>query len=154
MKKSVQINLATLYSGRARHAIDGSNRIMLPAGWRTDGAPTQFFVVVVSPDEHLLVCPPAVFEAFLADLRADTADKDEIPKLERELMERVEQVSLDGYGRLPLKSEFMARAGIEKQGEIVGRFSKFEIWACDKYEKSNPNRAQVSGPLSRKLTSL
>jgi DNA-binding transcriptional regulator/RsmH inhibitor MraZ len=152
-KASLPVNLATIYSGRSRHAIDGSNRIMLPSGWRVEGAPKLFFVLIVS-EEHFVVCPPSVFESFLADLRAGTADKNQIPKLERELNDRVRQVSLDRFGRLPLPTEFLARARIEKQGELVGRFSKFELWPSDTQRSAETARQSPSPELASKIEQL
>ena len=145
------VNLATLYSGRSQHAIDGSNRIMLPSEWRGEGTPTRFFVIVGDADRYLMIYPPAVFESFLAGLRADTADKTEIPHLERELNDRVRQVSVDGFGRLPLPADFLARAGIEQQGDLVGRFSKFEIWPRDKYPAAQAERKPASATLAKIL---
>ncbi len=154
MKKTTQINLATLYAGRTRHAIDGSNRIMLPAEWRGDGCPSQFFIVVSAGEDCLVVCSPAVFEAWLEELRDGLADKTLIPELERELNDRVRQVSLDRFGRLPLPPDLMARVGIAKQGNLVGRFSKFEVWACDRCEQPSPEKQQVREHLTRKLSAL
>ncbi len=142
-----------MYSGRSLHAIDGSNRIMLPSGWRVEGAPTQFFVLIAS-ENHFVVCPPAVFETSLSDLRANTADKSLIPKLERELNDRVRQVSLDRFGRLPLPSEFLTRAHIEKQGELIGRFSKFEIWPCENPALSEAERQPPSPELATMIEQL
>ena len=157
MKNNAPINVATLYalfSRRARHTIDGSNRIMLPSEWRIDGAPTRFFVVLDPSGDHLVICPPEAFEEFLDELRRDTADKTKIPEFERELNERVRQVSLDRFGRLPLPHEFAEKAGIEKHGEIVGRFSKFEIWACDKHEKERAARQETAAVVDAKLSTL
>ena len=72
MKNEPQVNLATLYSKCWQHAIDGSNRIMLPSEWRGEGTPTRYFVIVADGDEHLVVCPPAVFENFLAAYNPQT----------------------------------------------------------------------------------
>jgi division/cell wall cluster transcriptional repressor MraZ len=148
------VNLATLYSGRSQHAIDGSNRIMLLSEWRGEGTPTRFFVMIVPSEEYLVVCPSAVFESFLAELRSDTADKIQIPEIERELNNRVRQVSMDGVGRLPLPADFLARARIEKQGVLVGRFLKFEIWSRDNYQASQAKRKQTSVELLKKLQHL
>jgi DNA-binding transcriptional regulator/RsmH inhibitor MraZ len=153
-ESSPPVNLATLYSGRSQHAIDGSNRIMLPSDWRGEGTPTRFFVVVANSDKYLLVCPPAVFESFLAGLRADTADKTMVPQLERELNDRVRQVSLDQFGRLPLPADFLPRTEIGKKGELIGRFSKFEIWPCEKYPVAEAERKPASAALLKKLQHL
>lgn len=149
-----QINLATLYSGQVCHAIDGSNRIMFPAEWRVDGSPMQFFVMVSASEDCLLVCPPSVYETFMGDLRSQTADKRLIPEMERLQNERVRRVTLDRFGRLPLPPEFMARVGITKQGVLVGRCSKLEIWARDRYEKPRPERQRAEAIYLEQLAKL
>ena len=157
MKKSAPINVATLYtlySKRPCYTIDGSNRIMLPSEWRIDGAPDRFFVALSPSEDHLKICPPEAFETFLDELCGGTADKSKIPEIERELNDRVRQVSLDRFGRLALPREFTAKAGIEKHGEIVGRFSKFEIWASDKREKQRAARQETTETVDKKLLSL
>lgn len=153
-KHEPPVNLATLYSKCWQHAIDRSNRIMLPSEWRGEGTPTRFFVIVADGDDHLAVCPPAVFEDFLAKLWADTADKTQIPHLERELNNRVGQVSMDGVGRLPLPADFLARTGIAEQGCLVGRFAKFEIWPPQKYLAAQAERKPASAELRKQLQCL
>ena len=154
MSKPAQINLATLYSGRSRHAIDTSNRIMLKADWRIKGAPDQFFVMA-HPSEHCLVAyPPAAFEVLLTELRDRTADKVELADIERGLNDRSRRVNLDPQGRLPLPTELMAKVGLEKQGELVGRFSKLEIWPCNKYEASQSALEKAATTALSSLESL
>jgi division/cell wall cluster transcriptional repressor MraZ len=147
------VNLATLYSGVATHGVEG-NRTMLVASWRCPGAPSTFFVVLVPSEEYLLVCPPAVFEEFLDELRSVTTDKAKIQRWERELNNRVRQVNLDKNGRLPLPPEFLAKTRINEQAVLVGRFSKFEIWSCEKHEASLTQPGQSSPELSEKLQEL
>lgn len=154
MKSPQPVNLATLYSGQSRHAIDGSNRIMLPPEWRVDGAPERFFVVAAAEGTHLLVCPPAVWETFIAELRAGTADKALIPELDRELNRRARMVSLDRFGRLALPREFTAALGLTSQGELLGRFSKFEIWPAEQPAKPSAARATAEAMVSEKLKGL
>lgn len=148
------INLSTHYLGRKQHAIDGSNRIMLLSEWRSEGSPTHFFVVLVPKEDHLVICSPKVFEEFLAERRAETADRSKRLDLERELNDYVRQVSLDRFGRLPLPPEFLIRARIEKQGELVGRFDRFEIWPCDRYEALADARKLATADSISKLQDL
>lgn len=127
---------------------------MLLSDWRTNGAPTQFFVMIVPSEDYLVACPPAVFEEFLAKLRAGTAEKSQIPQIEREVNDRTRRVSLDRFGRLPLPPDFMAKAHIENQGELVGRFEKFEIWSCDRYKASQSERKLAVADSLKELQNL
>src|SRR5580704_12845615 len=138
MKKSEPIDLATLYLGQSRHALDGSNRIMMPSDWRVEGAPSKFHVMV--SNDHLVIFPPGTFQTFRAELHGNTADKRLIPEIDRQLNELVRLVSLDRFSRLPLPREFTIKVGIEKHGEMVGRFSKFEIWAPKKRNQPSADR--------------
>jgi len=149
VKKSNPINLGTLYSGEARNAIDGSNRIMLIAGWRVKDAPDEFFVLLKK--DRLEICPPPVFETVLAGLRNKAADKTLIPEMERQLTRRVRQVRLDPVGRLPLPRAFTVQLGIEKQADLIGRFDKFEIWPPGKLDEPNPTREAATGFLQNEL---
>jgi division/cell wall cluster transcriptional repressor MraZ len=150
------VSLATLYSGYSHllHAIDASNRIMLPSEWRGEGTPTRFFVIIGDTKDHLVVCPEKVFAEFLASLRAETADRKLIVQMERVLNECSKQVSLDRFGRLPLPSDFLARTRIEKKGKLFGRFSKFEIWPHDKSPDTQAEQDQAAAMLAEKLQYL
>jgi MraZ protein len=154
VSESAAIPSSTLYSGRVRHAVDRSNRIMLPTDWRGEGAPVHFFLMVHPVDECLVVYPPSAFEALLVELRGRTADKSELGKIERWLNDRVRRCSLDQYGRLPLPPELMAKVGISQQAELVGRFSKFEVWACDKYQAAQSAGEAAAVSALRTLESL
>jgi DNA-binding transcriptional regulator/RsmH inhibitor MraZ len=154
VKPAQSINLATLYSGQSRHTIDDSNRIMLPSEWRVKGSPDRFIVVLVAEENHLLVCPPPVWETCIAELQASIADKTLIPELERGLNRRVRQVGLDRFGRLPLPREFATRLGLLEHGDLLGRFSKFEVWPDGQLEKPSPLRATVEALIAEKVKTL
>jgi DNA-binding transcriptional regulator/RsmH inhibitor MraZ len=154
VKPAQSIHLATLYSGQSRHTIDGSNRIMLPSEWRVPGAPDRFFVALAAGADYLLVCPPAVWEAVITEVRTSTADKTLIPELERELARRTRQVSLDRFGRLPLPREFTTQLALQEHGELLGRFSKFEVWPDGKLAQPSPARAVAEATISEKLKTL
>lgn len=139
--------------GSSQNAVDGSNRVMLPSDWRVEGAPVEFIVLHVpsATTNKLLVCPPPVFKAFLAGLNAGTADKTAIPQLERDLTDQVRRVRLDSYGRLPIPSDFLSKAGIGKRVKLVGRFSKFELWPVN---DDQPETKTVNPELAEKLSLL
>jgi DNA-binding transcriptional regulator/RsmH inhibitor MraZ len=152
VKTSPADNLATLYSGRARNAVDNSNRVMLPADWRGKGAPARFFVL--AEGDHLLVCPAEIWGATVAELRGATADKTLIPDIERELNRRACQVSLDRFGRLPLPREFTTALGIQGHADLLGRYSKFEIWSIDKPAQPTAASAAAAALVAEKLKYL
>lgn len=139
---SPAVNLDTLYTGGdPAHAVDGSNRVMLPSAWRRDGTPAEFVVMFIPDPDHLVVWPPAEFAKFLAGIRAKT-DEALLPDVERELTAQVREVCLDGVGRLPVPSDLLAKAGIGKQGKLVGRFAKFELWSPEKYQAAEAVRQE------------
>lgn len=146
--------VGTLYSGGGQHAVDTSNRILLVPEWRGAGTPAEFFVILVPDAAHLLVCPPPVFESYLAQQRADPTNAERVPDLERELNARVRKVALDRFGRLALPSEFLAARGIARRAELIGRFNKFEVWPCDQYQAASEGRKAVLPQLTKSLKNL
>jgi DNA-binding transcriptional regulator/RsmH inhibitor MraZ len=152
--KTASINTATLYSGSSQHAIDDSNRIMIPSDWRGADAPERFFVLL-SPaaGDHLVICPPAVFEASLEKLRA-SGKEEQVPEMEREVNQWIRQVSLDKVGRLPLPREFTTKAGIEKQADLIGRFSKFEVWPYGKDQSARAAGEEARATVTRILQNI
>ena len=154
MNQAGDDNLPALYTGRARHAIDPSNRIMLLSDWREEGAPVQFIIMTHPFEQCLVAYPPAAFQKMLAELKSRTADKAELQKIERGLNDRIRRVKLDAQGRLPLPTDLMAKVGLAKQGELVGRFSKLEIWPCDKYEAAQGDLEKLTAAALSKLEAL
>ena len=132
------------YVGSAPYAIDASNRMMLPSDWREPGSPNQFFIMVVASGDFLVARPPEAFHAYLNRVRESTADKAALAQAERDLADRVRRVSLDRFGRLPIPADLLARAGIQGKGQLQGRFSFFEIWACDRFQQAEAERKRAA----------
>ena len=127
---------------------------MLMANWRLIGSPSDFFVMAHPSGNYLVVYTRAAFDNLLAELRARTADKTELADIERGLNDKVRCSKLDRFGRLPLPPDLIAKTGIARQAELVGRFSRFEIWPCDKYEATQNERDQATASALRNLESL
>lgn len=139
-----QLAVPVSYVGSDPYAIDASNRMLLPSDWREPGSPSQFFVTLVSSGDFLVIRPPEAFHAYLNKVRESTADKAALAQAERDLSDRVRRVSLDRFGRLPLPSDLLSRAGIQGQGQLVGRFSFFEIWPIARYQGTEPDRKSAA----------
>ena len=141
------------YIENSIHAIDESNRIMLPSNWRGPGAERQFYLLVTGIDKYLSVMPLKAYGEFVDDIRKKYEGKVSIPDLDREINSRVKCVTLDRFGRLPLPPTFMTRVGITKQGVLVGRHSEFEIWQPEKYEieATKPERITAGSVIDTEL---
>jgi len=127
---------------------------MTPADWRVPGAPTRFCVVLSPDGDHLLVCSEEIYGAFLQELRDQTADKSMIPEIERYASTLVRKVCLDKVGRLPLPREFTLQAKINDHAELVGRFSRFEVWPVGRAKAPSVVSAEAAAFVTSKLKDL
>lgn len=127
---------------------------MLLADWRVNGAPEHFFVLVHPSGNHLTVLTVAGFESLLAEVRGRATNNDELALKERGINEQVRRCNMDGFGRLALPPDLMAKVGIKKQGVMVGRFTKFEIWPPDKFQTARVDWEKAKADALSNLESL
>ena len=123
--------------GRHQRGVDRSRRVLLPAEWRAEGAPSRFMVLLWPPPngQFLLVLPPSRWEAMLQHL-ADVPLGDESgATIERYISSNAFSKTLDAYGRLPLPEEVASLAGIKEAALLLGRLQKFEVWAPEQYRQ-------------------
>src|SRR5690242_16763386 len=103
MSGNAQTSGAVLYLGKHPRGVDKSRRVMLPAEWRSEGAPSVFTVILwpAKKPEYLLVLPPKRWQQMLENLGNSSLTNDSAAAAERFISSNSYTKALDGYGRLP-----------------------------------------------------
>ena len=144
---------ATVYSGRFRHGIDGSRRVMVPSKWRPKSGKTELAILPwpLGEQQFLLVLPPTRWDMLLERLNEMSLSDDQAAVVERVIGGSSAHLTLDKAGRLCLPEELAAVAGLRKEALLVGRLNKFEIWEPDRFAANNKGNEAVAAAAIKNL---
>ncbi len=126
-----ETSVASEYTGRFEHGVDGSHRIMVPREWRPADPATVFTVLpwpLKRPD-HLLVLPPERWASAQQRLKAGfslTSKQGAI--VQRAVAGSAVRKPLDETGRLCLGEKLTGLLGLSGKAGLVGCLDRFEIW--------------------------
>ena len=132
-----------LFMGEFRHAIDGKNRITIPAEWRFEEE-GEFFLLAESTGACLKVMPRQEVERLRT--QAATLPGSQRVALNRMLGAGTRQVRLDKAGRLVLPPELCQRLRLSGQVTLVGAVETFELWNTKAWEAAKVATAAIAGP--------
>ncbi|MED5382282.1 MAG: hypothetical protein VYC47_06895 [Verrucomicrobiota bacterium] len=144
---------ATVYSGRFRHGIDGSRRVMVPSKWRPKSGKTELAILPwpLGEQQFLLVLPPTRWDMLLERLNEMSLSDDQAAVVERVIGGSSAHLTLDKAGRLCLPEELAAVAGLRKEALLVGRLNKFEIWEPGRFAENNKGNESVAAAAIKNL---
>jgi len=118
------------FCGNYLHNLDPKRRLTVPSEWRAlVGQPEQFFVLPSVGDErHLYVYPARVMGPKLRNIHnLSMADAQGRTYL-RIMGSRSEMLGWDSQGRIRVRDELLAYAGLASEVLLVGNFEGFELW--------------------------
>ena len=143
----------TVYSGRFRHGIDRSRRVMVPSKWRPKSGKTELSVLPwpLGDQQFLLVLPPKRWNMVLERLNEMSLFDDQAAMAERVIGGSSAHLTLDKAGRLCLPEELAAVAGLRKEAMFVGRLNKFEIWEPGRFKKNKKGDEAVAAAAIKNL---
>ena len=150
---ATQDQAATVFTGRFRHGIDGSRRVMVPSKWRPKSGKTELTILPwpIGKQQYLLVLPPVRWAVLLERLNEMSLSDEEAAVVERVIGGSSAHVKLDKVGRLCLPEELAKVAGIKQEAVLVGRLNKFEIWAPDRFKETNQGSEAVAAAAIKNL---
>ena len=85
-------------------------------------------VLTAHPHRCLLLYPQPAWEPIQAKIMALSSFDKQSSALQRLLVGFVEDISLDGAGRILVSPELREFAGLDKEVMLVGQGSHFELW--------------------------
>lgn len=123
------------------HTLDVKKRLTVPLIWRGQvGDPQSLFVTAVHTN-RLYVLPSREIIRRLEKQGAHSITDVEMMLSDRMLGANSELLNWDSQGRIRIRDDLLAHAGLSEQVAMVGGFRHFEIWdskAWDKVRKDEP----------------
>ena len=143
------------FRGRAEYSIDSKGRVAIPAKMRAamNGAAGGRFVAVFDLDGGILLYPEDVWaqkEAAMNDLNQYRAENREAI---RRLFMNLEEVELDGQGRVALPKHVLETAGLgpSMTALIIGAFDKIELWNPEAFRAHVNKRSEEAETLVERV---
>ncbi len=124
-----------LFSGRARHALDGKNRTVIPVGWRPK-KPAPLWLATQSDGACLLAMPYDEFKSVPArvNARADIEPEERQHFIDYFYSE-AHEVTPDGQGRFVIPEHFCKDLKLRGEVVLAGAEAKFKIWNPATFEE-------------------
>jgi MraZ protein len=118
------------------HALDSKHRLTVPSSWRDAvGGTNQLIVLPGIGSRCLYVYTAKELSKRLEKLKDLSVADEQAQHLIRQIASRAEAVSWDSQGRVRIKDELLAHAGITRNVVLSGAFDRFELWAPEEFKK-------------------
>jgi MraZ protein len=124
------------FLGFFTHTLDSKRRLTIPAGWREMvGVPRRLYILPGINVKCLYVYPAREMLPRLEILRKLSIADVKGQQFLRTLAFQSELLGWDTQGRIRVKDELLAYAGIEDQAMLVGSFNKVELWKPERWNE-------------------
>jgi len=127
---------APVFMGEFRHALDGKNRLTIPAAWRF-AEEVELFLIPSSTSPCLTVRPRADIDRIRA--QAATLPGAQRAAILRWIGSLGHQVTLDKNGRLSLPEGFCRELKLAGEVTLSGALDTFEIWNSTAWDAARAN---------------
>lgn len=135
---------AQFFVGQYRHALDPKRRLTIPSEWRVIvGQPAQVFVIPAVGEKHLYVFPAHALAPRLQRVHSISMADPEGRNYLRIMGSRSELLSWDTQGRIRVRDELLAYAGVKSEAILVGNWEGFEIWNPGAWAKVQASVGEV-----------
>ena len=120
---------AGLFVSQFTHSLDPKRRITIPAPWReVIGRPPQVFVLPSVTDPCIVVYPARLMSDRLERIRKLSMADEKARLFLRTLASRSEVLGWDVQGRIRIKDDLLAYAGLTDEVVLASHFDGFELW--------------------------
>jgi MraZ protein len=146
-----KLHNAPIFSGRYDHALDGKNRVTIPARWRQTEADV-FYLIPNPGNTHLIAMPPEEFQMMsekVGEMAGVSAQERQM--FIREFYSRARDVTVDKQGRMLLPEDYCQQIGLEKDTVILGAHKRFEIWNPKHRSDAAPTSAAIFDKIGHDL---
>ena len=125
--------MSLLFAGKELRKFDQVNRMSIPPSFRKDLGETVFVMKSIHKEPCLIIFSEEEWINFSTGfISAFSGEKQ--AKAQRKLADRVEKLAVDKSGRISIKEDFKAYAGLEDEVLVVGTMDRVELWAAQNWE--------------------
>lgn len=117
-----------LFCGEFTHVLDEKRRLTIPADWREMvGEPRRLFVIKAAHGKYLEVLPARTAAERMKDSSALLTDREALMR-NKVLAARTALLPWDANGRVRLRDDMLAYAGITEKAGLISTYDGFQIW--------------------------
>jgi MraZ protein len=128
------------FSGEFAHALDGVNRLVIPAKWRT-GETEELFLIAT--EGRVTALTRVEFDKLLQDIEKEPAlSRREKADRAMDLAAQFQQVTCDKQGRITLPERVVRAAGVKGDVVLVGAGYRFAIWSPAAWRQRRASRGE------------
>ena len=124
--------MSLLFAGKELRKFDQVNRMSIPPSFRKDLGETVFIMksihkepcLVIFCEEEWVIFSQGFISSFSGEKQA---------RAQRKLADRVEKLTVDKSGRISIKDDFKAYAGLDEEVLVVGTMDRVELWTPENW---------------------
>lgn len=139
--------LAGSFAGHEIRKFDQGNRIAIPTMFRKDLGESFVVLKAIQNEPCLVLFSEEEWVKFGDGVTAQFDGKKQAA-VQRKLAARSDKVTIDKQGRITLKEDFKAYAGLENEVIAVGTMNRVELWAPDVWDEWNAEEDVDLGDIS------
>lgn len=129
-----------VFVGQYEHSLDNKGRVVLPAPFRSYVAERGY---VTQLDGCVGLWSAEGFKTVAERWKSELDDGSISAGVFRKLMGRVQEVKVDGAGRITLSKELLDALDFESKVIVSGRFDRAEIWPLERFESEQTEEDDI-----------
>lgn len=142
---TVESRAEELFVGSYHHSLDSKRRLIIPSIWRAMlGDPLRLFVFPHPDKQCLFLYTFQEMNRRLVQLReAGTVDENDQQAI-RSLSSSADALAVDAQGRVRIKDELLAHAGVTEDVVLVGTLTRIELWSEEQFDMALPTESSLA----------
>ncbi|WFB37339.1 hypothetical protein P3T73_06140 [Kiritimatiellota bacterium B12222] len=122
------------FMGRHTHKLDPKKRLTIPSVWRSLMGEDGVFLMPGIDRACLMLMPGSVMTQFMQKLQGMMISNPEEMELMLTLASESDHLSFDVQGRIRVKDEHLAYAGLSGEVVLASAFNRIELWNPENWE--------------------
>ncbi|MEX2607903.1 MAG: hypothetical protein WD708_11205 [Kiritimatiellia bacterium] len=122
------------FMGRHVHKLDPKKRLTIPSGWRGLMGEGGVFLMPGIERSCLMLMPESVMSQFVQKLQGMQLSNPEEMELMLTLASESDHLTFDAQGRIRVKDEHLAYAGLTGDVVLASAFNRIELWNPENWE--------------------
>ena len=135
---------AAPFMGRHAHRLDPKKRLTIPSGWRSLMGDTGVYLMPGISRPCLMLMPESVMSGFVGRLQGMQLSNPEEMDLMLTLASESDHLSFDAQGRIRIKDDHLAYAGLTGEVILASAFNRIECWNPENWETRSSTSANLT----------
>lgn len=119
--------MSLCFAGKELRKFDQVNRMSIPPTFRKDLGETVFLMKSIYKEPCIMLFSEEEWINFSTGFISSFSGEKQA-RAQRKLADRVEKLTVDKSGRITIKDEYKAYAGLQDEVLVVGTMDRLELW--------------------------